>query len=80
MRPVRSFAAAAVAVLLAAPLTAQPPAAAPAAASPEDALLGALRWRNIGPANMMGRIVAVEDAVHVHRGRRRVEVHEQRPH
>jgi photosystem II stability/assembly factor-like uncharacterized protein len=60
MRPVRSFAAAAVAVLLAAPLTAQPPAAAPAAASPEDALLGALRWRNIGPANMMGRIVDVE--------------------
>ena len=39
------------------PAQAQP---ASASASVDDAVINALRWRNIGPANMMGRIVDVE--------------------
>jgi photosystem II stability/assembly factor-like uncharacterized protein len=40
------------------PLAAQQ--AAPATVAIDDATINALRWRNIGPANMMGRIVDVE--------------------
>ena len=39
-------------------LSAQSPA--PAKVTIDDAIINALRWRNIGPANMMGRIVDVE--------------------
>ena len=44
--------------LMASPLAAQ--TALPPKASIDDAVVNALRWRNIGPANMMGRIVDIE--------------------
>ena len=44
--------------LMASPLAAQTPV--PPKASVDDAVINALRWRNIGPANMMGRIVDIE--------------------
>ena len=44
--------------LMAGPLAAQTPV--PPKASVDDAVINALRWRNIGPANMMGRIVDIE--------------------
>ena len=49
---------ASIAVAAAGTLSAQP--AAPSKASLDPAVVAALRWRNIGPANMMGRIVDVE--------------------
>ena len=44
--------------LLAGPLAAQTPV--PPKASVDATVINALRWRNIGPANMMGRIVDIE--------------------
>jgi photosystem II stability/assembly factor-like uncharacterized protein len=50
MRSLRLVGAVALAVTLAAPLPAQ------MASAPDTAVLNALRWRSIGPANMAGRI------------------------
>ena len=59
MRTPRALAlAAGFAALAANTLSAQP--AAPAKASLDQAAVASVRWRNIGPANMMGRIVDIE--------------------
>ena len=59
MRKIRVLAVgAALSGVMASPLAAQ--TALPPKASASDAVINALRWRNIGPANMMGRIVDIE--------------------